>query len=42
MWGKALWELGKRDAAREKFAAALAIDLSAGERAWLNQRHRLG
>jgi tetratricopeptide (TPR) repeat protein len=37
MWGKALWESGKRDDARRKFAAARHMDLSASDRAWLDR-----
>lgn len=37
MWGKALWEAGKRDEARRKFAAARAMDLSAFDRSWLDR-----
>ena len=37
MWGKALWEDGKRDEARRKFASARALDLSASDRSWLDR-----
>ena len=37
MWGKALWEAGKRDEARRKFAAGRGMDLSASDRSWLNR-----
>jgi tetratricopeptide (TPR) repeat protein len=37
MWGKALWEDGKRDEARRKFASARAMDLSASDRSWLDR-----
>ena len=40
MWGKALWEAGSRDKGREKFAAALGMDLSASDRSWLNRIRR--
>ena len=37
MWGKALWQAGSRDEARQKFAAARGMDLSASDRLWLDR-----
>lgn len=37
MWGKALWEEGKRDEARRKFAAARGMDLTGSDRSWLDR-----
>lgn len=36
-WGEALWRLGRRDEAREKFRSASGMDLSAPNRARLEQ-----